>query len=95
MIQRRQHWRLARESCHAASILRESFGRNLDGNIAIQLGIGGAPDLAHAALAELGGDAELGNLVDSSKAQARRIQLCIRAFIYIAALYRQTSCASP
>jgi hypothetical protein len=61
MIQRRQDWSLARVSSHAAGILRERFGRNLDGNIAIQPGIGGAPDLAHGALAELGGDRELGN----------------------------------
>jgi hypothetical protein len=60
----------------------------------VKLLIGGAPDLAHGALSELGGDAELGNLVDSSKAQGAANSI-MYPLIHIAALYRQTSRASP
>ena len=57
MIQRRQHLRLAREARHAVGILREGLGQHLDRDVAVELGVGGALDLAHAALAELGSDA--------------------------------------
>ena len=57
MIERRQDLGFALEARHALGILREAGGQHLDGHVAPELGIGGAIHLAHAALAELGGDA--------------------------------------
>ena len=57
MVQRRQHLRFARETRHAVGIGGEGVGQNFDGDFAVELGIGGAIDRAHAALAEFGGDA--------------------------------------
>jgi hypothetical protein len=56
MVQRGQHPRFTRESCHAVGILGERFRQNLDGDIAVQLGVGGTPDFTHPARAELSGD---------------------------------------
>jgi len=56
MVQRRQHLRLAREARHAVGILGEHIGQNLDGDVAIEFRVSGAPDLAHAAFAQLSGD---------------------------------------
>jgi len=39
----------------------EAIGEDFDGDVAIQLGIGGAVDGAHAAFAEFGGDAVMGD----------------------------------
>jgi hypothetical protein len=61
VIERRQHLRLALESSHAIGILRERLGQDLDGNVAVELGVSGAPDLSHPALAELGGNAIVGD----------------------------------
>src|SRR5262245_48187503 len=57
VVQARQHLRFALEALHAGSILREGGRQHFDGHVAIQLGVGGAVDGAHAAFAELGGDA--------------------------------------
>src|SRR5688572_10827595 len=43
------------------TVLREGVRQDLDGDVAIQLGIGGAIDCAHAALAQLGSDAVVGD----------------------------------
>ena len=56
MIQRRKHLRLASEAGHAVGIMGERFRQDLDRNVAVELGVSGAPDFAHAAFAELGGD---------------------------------------
>jgi hypothetical protein len=52
MIERGEHLRLAREPCHAIGILGEGFENDFDCHFAIQLGVGGAPYLAHAASTE-------------------------------------------
>src|SRR6516225_21742 len=57
MIERRQYLRLALETRHAVGIRGESVGQQFDRDLAPELRVGGAPDLTHAALAELGGDA--------------------------------------
>jgi len=61
MIHRCQHLCFALEASQAAGILRENVRQNLDGDLAIQLGVGCPPDFAHAALAELGCDAIAGD----------------------------------
>src|SRR6516165_4838682 len=45
--------RLAREPRQPVRIVREVVRQDLDGDFAVELGIRGAPDDAHAALAEL------------------------------------------
>jgi hypothetical protein len=57
MIQRSQDLSFALEARHAVGIRGERRRQNLDRDIAIELGITGAINLAHAALAELGGNA--------------------------------------
>src|SRR5207302_10565205 len=47
----------AREAGQAVGIGGEPLGQDLDRDVAAELGIGGAPDRPHSALAELGGDA--------------------------------------
>ena len=61
MIQRGQHQGFASEARHAIGILSEGFRQNLDSDVAVELGVDGPPHLAHAALAELGGDPVMGN----------------------------------
>jgi hypothetical protein len=56
MIQRRERLRLAREPGEAFGVERERLGENLDGDLAIEPGVGRAIDLAHAAGAERGLD---------------------------------------
>jgi hypothetical protein len=56
MIERGQHLRLALETCEAVGVERERVGDDLQRDVAIQLGIAGAIDLAHAAGAELADD---------------------------------------
>jgi hypothetical protein len=41
--------------------LREGIGQDLDGYVAIELGVGGAPDFAHSTFAEFGSDTVVGN----------------------------------
>lgn len=52
MIQRRQRVRFAPEARHALGVVRERFGKNLEGNVAIEFGVARAIDLAHATGAE-------------------------------------------
>ena len=56
MIQRGQRLRFARESRQAIRIVRERLGQDLDRDVAIQLRIARAIDLAHAPFADLRGD---------------------------------------
>ena len=56
MRQRRDGLRLALEPRERRRILGKALGQDLDGDIAIQLGVAGAVDLAHAAGAELADD---------------------------------------
>ena len=56
MVQRSQNLRLAFEAGHASVIFGESGREDFDGDVAIELGIGGAINSAHAALTELGDD---------------------------------------
>ena len=48
--------RFALESRETLLVLGERCRQDLDRHLALELGVGGAIDLAHAALAELGGD---------------------------------------
>ena len=61
MVQRGEHLGFAGEAGQAVGILREGVGQNFDGDFAIQFGVGGALHLAHASLAEFGGDAVVRN----------------------------------
>ena len=54
--QRRHGLRLALEAGQRVGILREPFGKDLDGDVAVELRVAGAVDLAHAAGAERGKD---------------------------------------
>jgi hypothetical protein len=46
VVQRRQDPSLLLKAGYAVAVLREGFRQDLDGHIAIELGIGGAPDLS-------------------------------------------------
>ena len=48
--------RLPLEPGEAIRIVREGVGQDLQGDLAVELGVGGLPDLAHAPLAEEGRD---------------------------------------
>ncbi len=56
VVQLGQQLRLALEAGEALLVLGEGGGEDLDGDLALQLRVGGAKDLAHAALAELAGN---------------------------------------
>ena len=56
MVQRREHFRFALKACEPIVIRRDGRRQNLDGDLALQLGVGGPIHLAHAAFANLGGD---------------------------------------
>ena len=56
VMELRQKLRLALESRQALLVLGELGWQDLDRHLAIEPGVGRAIDLAHAALAELGGD---------------------------------------
>jgi hypothetical protein len=61
VIERGEHLRLAVEAGHAVGIGGEGFGQDLEGDVAIQLGVGGAPDFTHATCTQLGRDAVMRN----------------------------------
>jgi hypothetical protein len=62
--------RLALEALQALAVLDEGGGQDLDRHVAAELGVVGAIDLAHPALAELGGDAIVGDrLADQLRGQ--------------------------
>ena len=61
MIEPRQDLSLAGEAGHAVGVGRKRFRQDLDGNLAAELGVGRTPDFAHAALAEFGRDAVMGD----------------------------------
>ena len=48
--------RLPREPGEAVGVRREGVGEDLQGDLAVELRVGGLPDLAHAALPDEGGD---------------------------------------
>ena len=52
VIQRRQHSRLALEPRHPVGVGRELLGQHLEGHLAAELGVLGAPHLSHPARAE-------------------------------------------
>ena len=56
MVELGEELRFALESRQALLVLGERCGQDLDRDLAPELGVGGAIDLAHAALAQLGGD---------------------------------------
>jgi hypothetical protein len=56
MVDRREDLRFPFETKHAGGIVRKRLGQHLDGDVAIQLRVGGAVYGAHAAFAELGHD---------------------------------------
>ena len=55
MIEGRQDLRLPREPGEPVGISREGVRQDLLGDLAVELGVGGLPDLSHPALAEEGG----------------------------------------
>ena len=56
VIEGREDLRLPREPGEPVRISRESVWEDLQGNLAVELRVGGLPDLAHAAFPEEGGD---------------------------------------
>ena len=56
MVERREHLGLALEPGDADRDRREGIGEDLDGDVALQPGVAGAVDLAHAAGADRAGD---------------------------------------
>ncbi len=72
MIQRRQHLRLALEPRQPLRVLRELLGQHLERDLAPEPGVLGAPHLAHAARAERGGHAVVGESVsDHGRSRGR------------------------
>jgi len=63
MIQSRQHLRLALEAGQPFRVLGNGVGQHLQGHVAVQLAVGGAEDLAHAASADLVGHGVVGEQV--------------------------------
>src|SRR5262249_9489696 len=61
MVERREHLRFAGEACETIGVGGEGVGQDFDRDVAIEFGVGGAEDGAHSALAELGGDAVVGD----------------------------------
>ena len=57
MVQRGQSLGLALEARHVLGVVGERGRKNFDGDVAIETRVAGAPDLSHAALAELGNNA--------------------------------------
>jgi hypothetical protein len=49
VIQRRQNFRFALESCHALGVAGKRFGQDLESDVALQLGVACAVNLAHSA----------------------------------------------
>jgi hypothetical protein len=56
MVECGEHLRLASKPGEPIGIVCEGVGQNLQRDIAVELGVSGTPDLAHAAGTELGGD---------------------------------------
>ena len=56
MVERREHLRLAFESRQPLGIVGEQVGQDLERDLAAQLGVAGAVDLAHAARAKRASD---------------------------------------
>ena len=59
--QRGEDLGLAVEALEALGVLGEALGKDLEGHVAAELGVLGAPDLAHPALAQLRGHLVVGN----------------------------------
>ena len=60
-LRRGEHLGFAGEAGEAVGVGGEGVGEDFDGDVAIELGVGGAVDGAHAAFAEFGGDAVVGD----------------------------------
>jgi hypothetical protein len=58
VVQRREHPGFALEAREALEVAREDGRQHLDGDVAAELEIMGAIDLAHSAFAKFGGDLE-------------------------------------
>jgi hypothetical protein len=56
MVQGGEDFGFALEACQALGVSRHRLWQHLDGDLALQVGVGGAIDLAHAACAEGGQD---------------------------------------
>ena len=56
MVQCREDFGFALEACQPVGICRNGLRQNLDRDLPLQVRIGGAIDLTHAAHADLGGD---------------------------------------
>ena len=56
VVEAGEQLRLPLEPGEAVGVLGEGVGEDLQGDLAVELGIGRLPDLAHPAFAEFGGD---------------------------------------
>ena len=74
VVQAGQDLRLPLEPGEAVGISRESVGEDLQGDIAVELRVGGLPDLAHAAFADEGGHV----VVAETGADGQGHELCWR-----------------
>ena len=61
MVQRGQHLGLPLKAPHPLPVGGELFGQDLERDLAAELGVCGAVDLAHPAGAKFAGDAVMGN----------------------------------
>ena len=62
MVQAGEDLRLPLEAGQAVGISREGVREDLEGDLAVQLRVGGLVDLAHAALADEGGNGVVSDL---------------------------------
>src|SRR5215472_3000275 len=70
MVEQREDLGFAGEAGDAVRVGGEGVGKNFDGDVTIELGVGRTPDFAHAALAEFGRDAVMGDaLLRAHRAQ--------------------------
>ena len=56
MVERSEHLGFALEASEIVGILREGGGEDFEGHVAVELGVAGPVDFAHAASAEGSGD---------------------------------------
>src|SRR5262249_2462185 len=80
MIERRQHLRFAGEAGQPVGIGRERIRQHFDGDIAIELGIGGAVDGAHTAFSQFGNDAVVGERLSRRHANPGMVSASCRVW---------------
>ena len=70
MVEAGEDPRLPLEPGEAIRVRREGVGQDLQRDLAVELGVGGLPDLAHAALTEEGRDVVVPELVTDAQRHA-------------------------